>query len=140
MSERREQVSAGLFTAAAGVGADPAVLVHVRVGVALGGACGARCAQRLQRGTKHGGVRAGVAREQARGGVAEVGAILVQTDAGGQIGDHLLAETGVGAGRTSLAALEARVDTGQERVSVGDVVGSGVGVEHLGGDGHGLLL
>lgn len=64
----------------------------------------------LQDGAGEVGVVPGVPRQDAAGGFAYVGTVEVRADALGELGDHLLAETGVGAGCAGLGAVEAGFD------------------------------
>src|SRR4051812_385345 len=116
--DRGQQVVAGLLAPTARVGADPAVLVHVRVP----GALVPTGLARLGAGAEHRAGQLGVVRglpgQDATGGLADVGAVEVAADASPHVGDRLLAEAGVRAGGARLGALDAGGDTGGERLPV----------------------
>ena len=117
-AERAEQVAAGLLAAPAHLGADPAVLVHVRVPLALVAAGLASGGARLEHCTCDVRVVGGVPREHPPGGPAHVGAVEARADALTQVRDHVLAEIGVGARGAGLGALHAGLDAGEELLPV----------------------
>src|SRR5680860_1850396 len=135
--EGGDEVPAGLLAVPARLGADAAVVVHPGVLLALVTAGLARGGAGLQDGAGEVGVVTGVPGEHPPGGVAHIRAVQVGADARGQLGDHVLAEAGVGAGGTGLGALEARLDTGGELVLLDSAEVLGVGLEHLAGHAHG---
>src|SRR3954471_1865845 len=139
-AEGADELAAGGLAAPAGLGADAAVLVDVGVAGALVAAGPARRGAGLQDRAGQVRVVAGVPREHPASGVADVGAVEVGADARPQLGDHLLAQAGVGAGRAGLRALEARLDAGDELLLVDTPEVGRVGVEHLAGNGHGCSL
>ena len=125
-----QQVGAGLLATAAGFGADAAVFMHVGVGFAL---CGAACAgdtAGLQEGSGDVGVVAGMPGQHCAGGGADVGAVQVGPDALRQLGNHVLAEAGVGARRTGFAAGEAGMDTVSQLLSINVAKILRVGIQH----------
>ena len=125
-----EHFAAAFLAASAGFGAYSAVFVHVSVLLALLAACFHRLCQCFHLGTHEIPVGLRLAREDASGGVAHVGAVEVRADAVAQICYHVLGEAGVGTGRTGLSALEARFDTLLKSARV-DVEAAGVGGDHL---------
>ena len=124
----------------ADIRADSAVVVHASVAgafVAAGLACrGAR----LQDRAGQVGVVAGVSRQHPTGGVAQISAVQVGTNALGQIGNHILAETGVCASGAYLGTGEAGVDTRGEGVTVNVAQVGGIRVQHGDGVRHSKLL
>src|SRR5690606_24738765 len=134
LRHRAEEPAARLLAAAAGLGADPAVLVLVRVLLALLGAQPAGRPEGLDLLADERVRRLGLAGEDAAGGGADVGAVEVEPDAPPEHVELLLGEAGVGAGRAGLLALEAVVRAGDEGVEVAD--GGGVAGEDLAGN-HG---
>src|SRR5699024_3885915 len=105
-----EQLPARLLAGTTRLGAHLAVLVHVGVLPALvtTGAAGRDAC--LEVGPDGRRVEARVPGQDACGGAAAVGAVEVQADAGAQLGDHVLAQARVRAGRARLGALDQRVD------------------------------
>lgn len=127
---------ARLLASTAGLGAHPAVLVVVGVALALRSTAPAGIPARRERGAGEVGVVTGLARQDAAGGVAEIGAPEVGGDATPELTHRLLPEARVctcGAGRH---AVEARLDARGERLRV--VAGRRrVRTEHVLGNGHG---
>ncbi len=70
-----------------------------------------RCADDAQIGRS-------LAGEDAAGGLADVGAVEVETNATDQLLHVVLAETGVGAARAGSGTVQALVDATQERVAI----------------------
>ena len=132
LRQRVEEALARLLAAAAGLGADAAVLVLVGVLLALLGAEAAGRAEGLDLLADERVLRLRLAREDAAGGGADVGAVEVGADALAELGGLLLREAGVGAGRAGLLALEAVIDAGDEGVEVID--GGRMGGEDVAGD------
>ncbi|HVD52664.1 MAG TPA: hypothetical protein VNC13_00645 [Propionibacteriaceae bacterium] len=129
-AETAQQVGAGLLATAAGFGADAAMLMHAGVGFAF---CGAACAgdtAGLQEGSGDVGVVAGVPGQHRAGRGADVSAVQVGPDALRQLGDHVLAEAGVGARRTGFAASEAGMDTVSQLLSINVAKILRVGIQH----------
>lgn len=124
MSESGKQGGAGVDAAAAGVGTDAAVVVHVGVLGALVGAQAAHCEAGLDDGAGDGDGW-GDARENGGCGRAHAGAIQVVADPAGQLGDHVFGEAGVGAARAGAGAIRGGVGGGREggAVEVADVLG-----------------
>src|SRR3954452_14234192 len=91
-AEAGEQLPAGGLAATAGLGTDPAVLVHRRVLSALVAACLAGGGAGLEHRPGQVGVVAGVPGQHPEGGVADVGAVSAGADALGQLGDHVFAQ------------------------------------------------
>ena len=104
--ELLHEVVTRLFAAAARLHADFTVFVHLGVLLALVAAelAGGSARLELRFEERHLGLR--LPREDARGGLANVGAIQVQADAVAQVGDHLFRKTGVGARGADLDAVE----------------------------------
>src|SRR3954451_17726192 len=117
-AEGAEQIAASLLAAAADLGADPAVLVHVGVPLALVAARLARGGARLEDHAGDVRVVTGVPRQHPSGRLAHVGAVEARADALPEIGDHLLAEIGVGARGAGLRALHAGLDAGDQLLPV----------------------
>src|SRR5690606_26264564 len=82
--QRRDQLVARLLAPSAGVCARPAVLVRRRVPLAFVAARSARLRACLEQRTGQVGVEAGVPGQHPRGGLADVGAVQVEPDAGTQ--------------------------------------------------------
>ena len=123
-------VAAGAFALAAGLGADPAMLVLLGVPLAFGRAAGAGQLAGPQLREDHRHVAARAARGHQPRRQADVGAIHVQPDALDELGHHLLAQAGVGATGAHLRAVE----TGLDAPGEGDIhVAANVGVrgDHL---------
>jgi hypothetical protein len=95
--ERGQERSAGFLAAAARVGADLAVLVHLGVLGALGSACCARSQARFDGRANNVGVAAGVPGKDPAGSRADVGAVEVGADARGEVSDHVFGQAGVSA-------------------------------------------
>jgi hypothetical protein len=122
----------------AGLRADPAMLVHLRVPAALAGAGPASGRAGLERGAGEAGVLTGVPRQHPAGSAAEAGAVQAGADAPDQAGYPGLAQARVGARGTGLGAPEAFADTPGQCCAV-DVAEVGVGAQHLLCMGHRYL-
>ena len=116
--ERRQQVVTGLLAAPTDPGADPAVLVVLGVTVALLGADAAGRRAGLHRRAKHADVALGLARRDAAGGVAQLGAVETETDAADHGLDVGLGQIGVRAGGAGGVAVGALLDAADERVAI----------------------
>jgi hypothetical protein len=133
--ERREEVVAGLLTTSAGIGAHPAMLVVGGVPLTLVAAQPAGFGASLEGCTRHLWLEGGLSRDYPAGGVANVGAVEVESDAAGERLGIFLAEAGVGASRATLGAVEAGLDA----LHQGGWVhrgGARVGLKHLLSVGH----
>jgi len=93
-----------LLAAAAGLLADPAVLVMGGVACAFVAAALADGHARFQQWPGDGGVGVGLAADHAEGGGADIGAVQAQPDASDHLGQVLLAQVRVGVGGTGLGA------------------------------------
>ena len=129
-ANRGEQLGAGLLAASAGVRADLAVLVHFSVLLAFLGAGTARCLTRLEQSTVQGNVGARLTGQDPTGDLADVGAVLVQANALGQLRHHVFGQAGVRAGGAGLGALEAGLDACGELLLVDGAEVLRVGLKH----------
>ncbi|CCQ47529.1 putative uncharacterized domain protein [Pseudarthrobacter siccitolerans] len=130
LSERGQKFLAGRFAAAAGLGADPAVIVHSGVPFALVTTCFAGSTTGLQNGAGEVGVIAGMPGQDVAGCYADVGAVEVGADALGQVSDHVFAQARVGARGAGLRALEAGLDALGELFLVYAAKILRIGIEH----------
>jgi hypothetical protein len=128
--ERLKSGLAGLFAAPAGLRADPAVLVLARVTLAFLGAEAAGLLTRAQNALDDRLVGACPPRSDVPGRRTDVGAVQVQTDALGELCDHLLAQAGVGTRGAGLSAVEARFDAPDKAV-IGVAADVRVRTDHL---------
>ncbi len=121
-----QQVLAGAFAAAAGLLADPAVLVVPGVPPAFIAAALADGHAGLQQRPGSAGIVFGQAAEDSGGGGADIGAVQAQPDALDHLGQVRLAQVGIGVGGTGLSAVASRVDglRRQARVEVQGPPGS----------------
>src|SRR5581483_7289939 len=87
MSHAASRLVAGPHAASAGLGADPAMRMHLRMLLALLGAQPAGGCTGVEHAADHLLVRARAPRRKASGDVADIGAIEVQPDALGQFRD-----------------------------------------------------
>lgn len=130
-----EHLLALLFTAAAGLGAEAAVLVHLRVAFALlcTDAARFRTGLKLLAGERHVGFRK--PGEDVAGSHADLSAVKVQADAADQFLDRLLAEARVCTGgatlSTVIAGFDAFLETGK-----GGRGRAWVGAKHFRNVGH----
>src|SRR5688572_23894237 len=131
--DRRDRFPAAALTAPAHVGADPAMLHMLAMLRAFVAAQPAGEGARLQRGGEHALVRSGAARRELAGRETEVGAVEVQSDALAQLGDLLLGEARVGAGRAGLGAGEAIFDAAGQR-GIADAFHLRMRGDHLSGE------
>src|SRR5690606_7478631 len=131
-----ECLAAGLLTALARLGTNTAVLVHVGVVRAFAATRRTGGAARLDEGSYGRSVGFDLTAEYRRGGLAQVGAVQVETDAAAELGDHVFGEASVGAHVACLRTLfEVMEDLG-EGVG-GQCPGGGwMGFEHCLGVGH----
>lgn len=120
LRQRIQEPVARLLAAAAGLGADAAVLVAVGVLLALLGTQSAGCAEGFDLLADERVLWLRLPGENAAGNRADVGTVEVGTDALAEPVELLLGEARVGAGRASLLALGARVDAVYEGVEVTD--------------------
>src|SRR5580704_5165506 len=131
-----QEVPAGLLTASAGLGADPAVLMVLGMPLALiAAALADRCAG-LQQRLGDVGVVLHPAGGNPDGGGADIGAVQAQPDAPDHLGHVVLAQIGVDVGSASLGAIVEGVDGSDQHVGV-DADGAWVSVHHLPGVAHG---
>jgi hypothetical protein len=114
-AERSEQFRAGLLAAAAGLGADTAVLVMGCVLLALLGAEAACPQAGFEQAPRQPRFGARLSRQHLSGGVADVGAVEAQSNAVTQLLDVLLREVGVSARRAIDEAGETLLDAAHER-------------------------
>lgn len=114
-AEASRHAARGL-AAAAGFGADPAMLMHVGMPLALLGADTAGQFARGKLGDDHGFIAAGAAGSDVGRCGADVSAIEIDTDALTKLGDHILTEARVGARRADLGAFETLLDAPDEGV------------------------
>ncbi len=118
VSNRCEQVSAGLLATAADLDADPAVLVVGGVLLALLGAGPAGYRAGLDLRTEEAEIRLGLPDEDATSDLTGVGAVQAEANAA----DHLLhirfGEVGVGVTRARRRALDAVLDAAQKQVTI----------------------
>ena len=98
--------------------AEPAVLVVIRVALTLAGAD--RTELPARRDLRSGGLGdvLGLAAEEAGGRVADVGAVQAEPDATAHLGDVVLRQVCIGAGRAALQAGEALVDAAGQQVAI----------------------
>jgi hypothetical protein len=119
----------GLFTTAADLGADSAVLVVGGVLLALLGARPAGCRAGLDRRAEDAEVRLGLPDEDAGGGLADVGAVEAESNAA----DHLPTSGYARSASAQLVrrrALDALIDAAQRQVTI-ENAGARVGSEHV---------
>lgn len=109
--------AAGAFALAAGLGADAAVLVVLRVALALLGADTARRHACLEQRPCELRLEGCLARQHAARRLAGIGAVEVDPDAPDELADVRLAQAGVGARDAGLSAREALLDAAGERVA-----------------------
>jgi hypothetical protein len=115
-SDSAQGAFAGLFAAAADLGANPAMLVVLRVPVAFVRAEAAGEGAGFEQRANEFFVGAGSARRNRSHGQAEVGAIEIKTNALPQLRDAALSDAGVGAGNAALSAIVALFDTAYQRI------------------------
>src|SRR5262249_4732354 len=117
--DRGEQILAGLLAAAAGLGADAAVLVVVSVPLALVAAGTARRRASLDGRTDDAEVGLRLADDDAAGRDTGIAAVEAQADAADQVADVVLGETRVGAAGARGGAFKAVLDAAHEDLAVG---------------------
>ncbi len=115
---RCEQLIARLFAAAAGFGADTAVLVVMGVPLALISTCTAGCGAGLDGRADDAEIGLRLARHHAAGGVAEIGAVKTQANAADHVSDVLLGETRVGTSSARGGAVDAVFDAAKKRLAI----------------------
>jgi len=115
---RREQLAARPLAAAAGFGADPAVLVVMGVPPALISAGTAGCGAGLDGRAYDAEIELRLARHHAAGGDAQIGAVKTQANAPDHVSDVLLGETRVGASSARGRAVDAIVNAAKERLAI----------------------
>ena len=115
---RCEQRVARLLAAAAGFGADPAVLVVMGMPLALISTGTARCGAGLDGRTEDAEIELRLARHHPAGGVAEIGAVKTQSNAADHVSDVLLGETRVGARGARGRAVDAVVNAAKKRLAL----------------------
>ena len=112
--KRRQQLLACLFTSATDLGTNTAVLMVVGVPLTLVPAQSARLSARLHDRLLQLLLKLRLPGYDSLCRRADIAAVLAQADTADQGGDVVLAETGVGAGRTALGTVKARLDAGDE--------------------------
>ena len=115
---RCEQRVARLLAAAAGFGADPAVLVVMGMPLALISTGTTRCGAGLDGRTEDAEIELRLARHHPAGGVAEIGAVKTQSNAADHVSDVLLGETRVGARGARGRAVDAVVNAAKKRLAI----------------------
>src|SRR5260370_18750118 len=133
-----QQLTAGLFTTAAGFLAHPAVRVHLGMPLALISATLADRHTGLNQRPADIGVVFGRAADNPERSCAEVGAVNAQPDAFDHVGKVALAQVSVNVGGAGLGAVAEGIDCGGQYSGV-DTRVMGVGVKHLSGVAHGFL-
>ncbi len=118
LSDRGEQVVAGLFAAAASCRAETTMLMVAGVPLALLTAGSAGGCTSLDRCAEDTGIGFCLAREDPAGRLTSVGAVETKADTADQSLDVVLAETCVGATGASGGAVEAVVDAAHERLAI----------------------
>jgi hypothetical protein len=108
--ERRQQLFACLFTSATDLGANTAVFMVIGVPLTLVPAQSARLSARLHDHSRQLRLELRLPAYDSLCRRTDVAAVLAQADTADQDGDVVLAEIGVGAGRTALGAVGARLD------------------------------
>src|SRR4051794_4117797 len=128
LTHRAEEIGAGLLAPAAGLGAQPAVLVMLGMPFALLGAYSAGLHAGLDEGPLHGYLDVRLARQHCPGGYADVGAVQVQPDAAHEVLQIVFGQVRVCAGGARLGAREALHDASHESLAGRRL---GVRLEHL---------
>jgi hypothetical protein len=113
------------------------MLVALGMALTFSFAASACPATGFQHWAEYGLVHMGAPGRDRTGREADVGAIQVQADALAQIFQHVLAETGIGAGGARLGAVEARFDAGDESADIAGLL-SRMSADH-GLNMHGIL-
>ena len=125
-----EGFRAGALAAPAGLGADFAVFVMLRMLLALFRAEAAGRAASLDDRRQDLFIRARAARGHGAGRNADIGAVKIEPDALLELLNVVLGEAGVCAGRAGLRARVTFLDTAQQRVGV-FAPNIGMGMDHL---------
>jgi hypothetical protein len=108
--ERRQQRFARLFTSATDLGANTAVLMMIGVPLTLVPAQPAGLSARLHDHPHQLRLKPRLPANDSLCRRTDIAAVLAQADTTDQGGDVVLAEIGVGAGRTALGTVRARLD------------------------------
>jgi hypothetical protein len=108
--KRRQQLLACLFTSATDLGANTAVLMVIGVPLTLVTAQSARLSARLHDHPRQLRLNLRLPAYDSLCRRTDIAAVLAQADTADQRGDIVLAEIGVGAGRTALGTVRARLD------------------------------
>ena len=130
-----EQHVAGSDAGSTCVLANCAVLMVRGVPSALLSTGHARTDARLDQTVEGEEIRLSRLRENSGCGVTDIGADVIESDAGSEVGDIRLDEIGIRALRTGLHAGEAGIDRGGELAAT-DQERRGGGLQHLAGIGH----
>ena len=94
------------------------MLVVGGVPLALLATCAAGHRTRLDGRAQEAGIERSLADDDASGGIAQIGAVEVETDAADQPLHIVLAEAGIGAGSAGSGTRDALVDATHERVAI----------------------
>jgi hypothetical protein len=108
--KRRQQLLACLFTSATGLGANTAVLMVIGMALTLVTAQSARLSTRLHDHPRQLRLKLRLPAYDSLCRRTDIAAVLTQADTADQGGDIVLSEIGVGAGRTALGTVRARLD------------------------------
>ena len=108
--KRQQQLLACLFTSATDLGANTAVLMVMGVPLTLVPAQSARLSARLHDHPRQLRLKLGLPAYDPLCRRTDVGAVLAPADTADQGRDVVLTEIGVGAGRTALGTVRARLD------------------------------
>lgn len=135
---RLGRVKTKSFAVTACFGANPAVLVLLRVAFAFIATSPAGYGTRFQHGTERRFVTTRAARGERAACSASIRTVKIEADALGKFRDHILAQASVGTGYASLFAVKAGFDTVNQNV-VRVASDMWMGGDHL-LDVHGCLL
>jgi hypothetical protein len=116
--ERTQSVSARLLAQSTHLGADAAVLVMLRVPLTLVAAAPASFDASLKSSAGDLGDELGLPAEDTTCRDADVTAVVAKRDARDERHDVGIAEVGVSAGRAALSAVEASIDTRDQRAEL----------------------
>lgn len=130
-----DRLSAGLLAGPAGLGADPAMRMHLAMATAFLGAGRTGTGAGLDDLLQNFGILPGAPDRSPPGGKADIGAVLVQPDALAKLRHHVFGKAGIGTGDAGLGASKARLDAGDQRI-IGGALHLRMGLDH-GSDGHG---
>lgn len=135
-----QEVPAGMFAVSAGLGADPAVLVHRGVSLALVTAALADGHTGLKLRPDDLGVPHGRAAQDPGGSRADIHSVLAQPDARDHIGQVRLAQVGIGIGDAGLDTAAERVDRRSQHIHIAiQPDAERVAAQHLPGVAHAPL-